>query len=371
MSGFSLNQMIANNTTLQLCAFALFASLIPLFSVISVVSIRRTAAIRRNGLTATFPALKNTTHYRIYGTSESRSAIQVKTSRYTVPILFLFLLNMFMSVVLLDMWQLTDNAISEHAKVFILCGGRCTDLAGPALVEYQTQTFVAASYAFLGWMVWTFTTIFDRAGALQLFPSTFNRLLIRLVIAVLVAIVVRHLMDAAPDMSKSLSGPPLSFAIGMFPETGLTLIVRRFREWARSEVRSEDFPLELIEGVTPAMTYRLDEMGISDSVALASASPFTIFDASLTPMSEIVDWIAQAHLLVHLKTDRFQTMQKAGYRTIFDLIRLLRSPNGAMALRVLCNWDIPEGYDAIAAIQADADFKRLAEVYAAIGGDLP
>jgi hypothetical protein len=157
----------------------------------------------------------------------------------------------------------------------------------------------------------------------------------------------------------------------MSPETGLKMIADKFKDWTRSDVHSEDFNLELIEGISPSIRYRLEEIGIDNGVALAFANPFAMFDASLTPMNEIVDWIAQAQLLVLLKTDRFQTLQKAGYRTIFDLIRLMKGQNGSATLRSLCNWDVPQGYDPVAAIEADSQFKRLADVRLAIGGDLP
>jgi hypothetical protein len=219
-------------------------------------------------------------------------------------------------------------------------------------------------------MIWTFTTIFDRASALQLFPSIFNRLLIRLVVAILVAIVVRHFADVSPDIAKP-GLPPLAFVIGMFPERGIRLITRSFVKLFRSNEYSEDFNLELIEGISPSMTYRLQEIGIESGASLACANPFAMFDASVTPMSEIVDWMAQAQLLVLLKLDRFQTMQKVGFRTVFDLLRLINGPAGIGALRTLCNLEIPAGYDMVAGLEGDCVYKRLREVYRTIGNDVP
>jgi hypothetical protein len=368
------------NTFLQLFALLLFASLVPFFSVVSVLGIRRTALVRRDGLLSSFPALREAMHYKLYITSESRSVSAVKFSRYLLPIMFIFLTNIFMSMVLLDFNQMTNHAVSGNAQVFILCGGHCTDNS----TAYQIQTFVAASYAFLGWMAWTFSTIFDRAGALQLFPSTFNRLLIRLVVAILVAIVARHVVDFSPSGAlpagsgastsadvTSLAIPAMSFVIGMFPERGIAFITSKFEGWARSSNRSEDFEIELIEGISPGIRYRLVEIGIDNGASLAHANPFVIFDASLTPMSEVIDWIAQAQLLLLVKEDRLQTLQKAGYRTIFHLVRLIMQPNGKAALQTLCNWDTPQVYDVVAAVQAQCEYKRLLEVSVAIGSDPP
>jgi hypothetical protein len=356
----------AKNSFLQLFAVVLFAALIPFFSALSVFGIRRTATIRREGLLANFPTLTKAIYYHLYLKGDNRSVMTVKASRYFIPIFFILLLNLFMTIVLLDFMGLTDAAISPQVKVFILCGGHCSETADQ--VPYQTQTLVAAAYAFLGWMVWTFGTIFDRASALQLFPSTFNRLLIRLVIAILVAIVVRHLVDASPGIVTT-SGPALAFFIGMFPDRGIKLITSTFEKWFRSSRHSEDFDLELIEGISPGITYRLQEISIESGASLACANPFAIFDASVTPMSEIVDWIAQAQLFLLLKADRFQAMQNGGFRTIFDLLRLIKGSAGVASLKTLCNLDVPQGYDLAAAVESDCNYKRLREVYIAIGND--
>ena len=363
-----LRSILAGNSPLQLAALVIFMALIPFFSAVSVFGIRRTVALRRLGLLKTYPGLTTTIDHTRYMNGDHHGGGAVKWERYILPISFLFVLNIFMSVVLLDYNGVTNEAIAKGARVYILCGGHCADLDG--LVAYQTQTFVSVSYAFLGWMVWTFATIFDRAGALQLFPSTFNRLLIRLVVAVLVAIVLRHMAGDFPEALK-ISGPTLSFFAGMFPERGLALIVSKFEDLARSKDHSEDFDLELIEGITPGLTYRLGELGADSAVSLIGANPFAMFDALLTPMSEILDWIAQAHLFVLVKSQRFTALQNDGYRTIFDLERLLKAPEGRATLQKTCGWDLPPGYDLIASIHADGDYKRLVQLYLALGNDLP
>jgi hypothetical protein len=353
-------------------ALLMFTALIPFFSMVAVMGIRRTAARRMGAVCRTFPELQRTEAYELYTGTFSR----VSGWRYIVPLIFLFCLNAFLSIILLDGGNWTDTVINANRRVFLLCGSHCIS-ATPApgqpgfdLGAYQTQTLVTVSYAFLGWMIWTFTAIFDRAATQQLYPATFNRLLVRLAVAVLVAVVVRHMADDLPS-TMITSGPVLAFAIGIFPERGLALISDKFGSVVRSPTHSDDFNLELIEGIDATTTYRLQELGINDGADLARANPFAIFDALAIPMSEATDWVAQAQLLLQLKSDRFQTLQKAGYRSIFDLIRLLRSANGAATLQTLCNWAIPAGYDLIAAIISDGDYRRLAAVCVAMGSAVP
>lgn len=331
----------------------LLASLIPFFSIVAIRSIRVTTTERKNAILDTFPQLKNTTFYKAFIGTESKVAVK----RFLLPLLFLFCLNGLLSIVVLD-----GTTMSPHdgSIVILLCGGHCAD---SGVAAYQTQTLVIASYAFIGWMVWTLTAIYDRAAVQQLYPATLYRLLVRLVVAVLVAVVIRHF---AADSTKAIpiAGPTPAFVVGMFPEWAVRLISSKFENLGRSSRHSEDFDLELIEGIGPSTAYRLPELSIEDGSDLAHANPFTIFDAVAIPMSEATDWIGQAQLLLLLKADRTQTLQKAGYRTIFDLVRLLKSKNGRAAVQTLCNWVIPEGYDQAAAIESDGAYQRLREVRA-------
>ncbi|HUB45080.1 MAG TPA: hypothetical protein VMB73_08860 [Acetobacteraceae bacterium] len=354
-------------------ALVAFTALIPFFSLAAVLGSNATRKKRMQALRATFPDVARTEAHELWACSANRIALW----HYIIPLVFLFLLNVFFSAILLDAGGWTDQSITR--RVFLLCGAHClstnTDAAGTNLAAYELQTLVTVSYAFLGWMIWTFTTIFDRAATQELYPATFNRLLIRLAVAVLVAIVARHLAaDPLPndtDSTLSASGPILAFIIGMFPERGLAWITQKFSNLTRAPAHSEDFGLELIEGIDPATTYRMQELGLNDGADLARANPFTIFEAVAIPMTEAIDWIAQAQLLLLVKAERFQTLQKAGYRTIFDVVRLLRTPHGSDTARTLCNWEIADGYDQVAAIASDGDYSRIVAVNVALGGIAP
>jgi len=355
-----------------------FTMLIPFFSLAAVLGSGATRKQRMAALHISFPDVARTEAHDLWASTANRIALW----HYAVPLIFLFFLNGFFAAILLDAGGWTDFGNTGVRSVFLLCGAHCLASTPPApsatatvLSPYEFQTLVTVSYAFLGWTVWTFTAIFDRAATQQLYPATFNRLLIRLAVAVLVAVVVRHLeadsVSNAADASLPVSGPALAFVVGMFPERGLAWITQKFSNFTRSPTHSEDFNLELIEGIDPATTYRMQELGLNDGAALARANPFTIFEALAVPMTEAIDWIAQAQLLLLVKADRFQTLQKAGYRSMFDVVRLLRTPKGADTVKLLCNWTIADGYDQVAAIVSDGDYKRIAAVNVAMGGVAP
>lgn len=345
-------------------ALCVFMALIPFFAVASVWGIRKAAAIRLQALRDTFPAVVATISFQL----QDRSVSRVNGYRYILPLVFLAVLNAFMSMLLLDGGNWTTTGLGT-GRYYLLCGSHCLDDPG-ALNAYQTQTVIVAAFAFLGWMVWTFTAIFDRATSMQLFPSTFNRLVIRLAVAVLVAIVMRHLVAADATIAALGPLPVLAFVVGMFPERGLSFIAQKFESVVRAPSHSEDFPLDLIEGISPGLAFRLRELSIDGAADLAHANPIAVFEAAALPLSEIIDWIAQAQLLLLVKTSRFQALQAIGYRNIFDLARLMKAGSGPATLQQVCNLPAPNGVSQ-AAIEADSDYVRLREVYVALGGTAP
>jgi len=349
-------------------AFGLFllTFFIPFLSMIAIWGIQTRAFQRMKAMLSTFPELKNTESYKAFNLSESKIAIKP----YLVPLILLLCLNFLLSKILID-GSGAVTTISSEERFFLLCGGKCVGVASTEDVgAYETQTLVIISYAFVGWMVWTLTAIYDRVATQQLYPATLNRMVVRLVVAVLVAVVMRHFAEGYPD-AVSIGGPTLAFLVGMFPDWAIALISSKLQNIGRSPLHSEDFDLELIEGIGAKTAYRLPEISIEDGSDLAHANPFRIYQAIALPMSEVVDWIGQAQLLLLLKADRTQTMQKAGYRTIFDLVRVLKTGKGRESVQTLCNWSIPEDYDLAAAIQADGDYQRLHEVCKAMGTAIP
>jgi hypothetical protein len=214
------------------------------------------------------------------------------------------------------------------------------------------------------------TAIFDRAASHHLFPATFYRLILRLVVALMIAAPVRHLTHDMPSAGQ-LTGVVLAFIVGMFPERGLKLITDTFEKLVRSENRSEDFDLEWIEGIDGALTFRLRELNVTNAHDLAVANPFSIAEAIAQPLSAVTDWIAQAQLLILLKSDKMKRLRDCGVRTIFDLVGILKSNAGDSYLKDRCGWEILPAYDFAATIESDGEYRRLLEVHVALGAAAP
>ncbi|MBK1657928.1 hypothetical protein [Paracraurococcus ruber] len=350
------------DNSLQVVAFWLLLLVVPLFSLLAVVGVRTLVANRQKALDACYPDLAGSTYRRLF----DGSRVKARPFDYVAPLLFLFALNFFLVVILVADAP-TPEGLVDAKHYLMLCGPRCilpaqgegvTPADVLAFRQYQTGTLVVVGFAFLGWICWALVTIFDRSTSLQILPSTFRKITIRLALAVLVAVTLRH---GLPDVSVALIG----FGVGMFPQRGIAWLEGAFNRLIQAEQRSEAFALELVQGISRGVTFRLQEVGIDDAVDLAHANPFLLYDSSGYQMSEIVDWIAQAQLLVLAQSEAFQALQRDGIRTVFDVMRRLAGPSpGPLP-------GTPAAGLTRDLIPGRPEYERLAEVYRAIGGTLP
>jgi hypothetical protein len=151
----------------------------------------------------------------------------------------------------------------------------------------------------------------------------------------------------------------------MFPQRGLAFLQDQFNRLLRAKQRSEEFGLELLQGISAAVAFRLHEIGVEDSIDLGHANPFVLFDASGYDMSEILDWIGQAQLLAIVQMDQFRVLQDAGIRTIYDAVLVLEGAGG-LGLPAGLAPGLLRGGLSLPVIQAQAAYQRLAQVQRAI-----
>ena len=351
----------------------IFAAMMPIFAIFSLIGVGLNRGKRFDVLYKTYPTITATLLHQLFIGSPNRT----QWYRYIFSIVVLTVFSLFMCLVLMDGFHFGTSLVDTN-RYYILCGPRClSPLDSPeqqlAFRQYQTGTLVVAGYAYLGWLVWTITTIFDGANASQLLPTTFNRLIYRLCAAIFVAIVLRFssaAVSTASDAEIANLMPAVAFVVGMFPSRGLAYIQQAADKFLQQAQRSEAFPLDLIQGISDGMLFRVHELGISSAIDLASANPLALYGTTAFNITEITDWIAQAQLLKLVQTGKFQSLQAVGYRTIFDLVRVLKTSNGPAAIQTLCNLPAPYGLD-IAQITGDADYTHLLEVHTAIGSTAP
>jgi len=307
----------------ELMAFAavtLFAGFIPMLAGLSVYLRSNRAGTRLNAAVALY-GLENDRYYQIY----LQTKLPPLWKQTWFPILVIFLMGLYFSFLMVY----TGRAIGTESfpSTLLILGPEWQPSALKEGAEaYRLGTFTAISFAYLGWYVWSIATIFSRLATLELVAATYMNMLIRLVMAVLLAIVFRHL--ASSLFSATLFPPAvIGFGVGIFPDTALTWISRELRNRLLGQADADnELPLDLILGVSPYRKLRLYEMGIDNCQNLAASNPIQLFMTSNLSLLEVLDWINQAQLVVLVGANNFLKLQSNGWQLARDFARACGSP---------------------------------------------
>jgi hypothetical protein len=197
---------------------------------------------------------------------------------------------------------------------------------------------------------------------MELVAATYYNALVRLVVAIFVALVFNHIQTIAFSGGPSFVAEAVGFGVGLFPDAALISISSRLRRYLLgADERLEEFPLDLIQGISPFRKLRLFEMGMDNCENLASANAVELFLTSNLKLVEVADWIGQAQLVVLVGAKNFLTLQQNGYRTIIDLHRTSHSPAGSIVAGLL-NFKQEQLGDLADGLEQDPSYRRLTEL---------
>jgi hypothetical protein len=217
-------------------------------------------------------------------------------------------------------------------------------------------------FAYLGWYVWTVSVIFSRIITMELVAATYYNALVRLVVAVFVALVFNHIQMIAFPSGTTFVAEAVGFGVGLFPDAALVSIASRLRRLLlNTDDRLEEFALDLIQGISPYRKLRLFEMGLDNCENLAAANAVELYLSSNLKLVEVADWIGQAQLVVLVGSAHFMTLQANGYRTVIDLHRASHSA-AAPVLANLLQYPLPQLVDLADGLEQDPSYRRLTEL---------
>lgn len=113
----------------------------------------------------------------------------------------------------------------------------------------------------------------------------------------------------------------VAFFIGFFPEQGLNWIAATAKKALGQQGGiAKETRLSEIEGLSIWHQGRLKQEGIENVQNLATADVPALVVGTPFPVTQIVDWVDQAILLVYASQEQFEALEKAGLLRASDVL---------------------------------------------------
>jgi len=198
----------------------------------------------------------------------------------------------------------------------------------------SVETVRAMQFGFLGAYLFSFQLIYRRYANRDLQPAVYMYSARNLIAGLIFNFIAFQALTNLVTVETSGEGNPIgmgalaiiSFSLGYFPHLAISWFDRIAHDaLAERGSRTEQMALEMIDGISPFHETRLHEAGIDNVQNLASADLFALLTSTNFGSQELVDWIDQAILYMHLDPGSVAIFRRAKIRTASNYWNLWES----------------------------------------------
>ena len=227
---------------------------------------------------------------------------------------------------------------------------------GGGALDFPTATALVLGAGFVGAYIWAIDYLILRIANFDLSPLSFLRTSAHVLMTVFVAWVLCQVV-AAPGIQEKLAVAVvlgIAFLAGLYPSLGVNVLIDRLPHWLRLKREvpeagdiSRSLPLDLIDGIDSTIRFRLNQLEIAEVQNLATANPILLYIEAPYGLLEVIDWMAQAQLLVELGPERFLQARSTGVRDMVAFLELGQSEEGRRLLAPLLLPDAEASEEAL------------------------
>ena len=353
-------------------ALAVLLSMMPaVICTVQNVSLRQQqrelAALAGTGVSDT--ALYSTAQ-RVIGADAGDSWID---NDYIVPsfVYFLVCFAGFLAVFL----GYSRHEMFDPPTIFL---GGLMDPSAETYTMYQRGTFCVVAMAMAGAYAYAIGRILDRINNNDLYPISLYYYAARIIIACIVATVLRHSIEALDFVMPEGGGADLNplllllgFIVGFTPDLFIIALSRKafqvIKVWGSRSDPADDvmpsaLPLLMVDDLTREKVDRLNEIGIDNAQVLARQNPFLMLPRLPYELSLIVDWVSQAQLYALVRDEKLKALRGVLVRNIIDLYIRLKNDTGNKPVCDALGMDVAGGPALIQQLEADPYFMQLKEL---------